>query len=121
MYMRPDFRSPTEKLENQPANTLHFGLLKDGDDIIDEVVASILKLRILTPEDVVEISCHGSTYVQQKFLVTRNERAKLLIRVNLLCVHSLTANGYTSRSSGRSHIVHFRRFTKAINQMRGGL
>ncbi len=60
---------PSKNLNNQPANTLHVGYLKEGDDILDEVVISIFKKPAsYTGEDVIEISCHGSPYVQQQVL-----------------------------------------------------
>ena len=60
---------PSKNLAEQPANTLHVGYIKDGDEILDEVVISIFKNpSSYTGEDVVEISCHGSPYVQQKVL-----------------------------------------------------
>ncbi|MBU8892290.1 MAG: tRNA uridine-5-carboxymethylaminomethyl(34) synthesis GTPase MnmE [Bacteroidales bacterium] len=65
------FRSPKEqkKLINQEANTLHFGTITDNDKIIDEVVISIFKgPHSYTGEDIVEISCHGSEFVQQQIL-----------------------------------------------------
>lgn len=65
------FQSPksNKKLIDQSANTIHFGVLKDGDKIIDEVVVSIfLNPHSYTGEDIVEISCHGSEYIQQQIL-----------------------------------------------------
>lgn len=60
---------PSKNLAEQPANTLHVGYIKDDDEILDEVVISIFKNpSSYTGEDVVEISCHGSPYVQQKVL-----------------------------------------------------
>ena len=54
---------------NTKSHTLHFGLLKDGDVIIDEVLISIFKKpHSYTAEDTVEISCHGSVYIQQRIL-----------------------------------------------------
>jgi len=62
---------PSKDLAIQPANTLHVGYLKDGDNIIDEVVISIFKTpSSYTGEDVIEISCHGSPYVQQNVINT---------------------------------------------------
>ena len=56
-------------LKEQPANTLHVGYLKDGDNILDEVVVSIFKKpHSYTGEDVIEISCHGSPFVQEQVL-----------------------------------------------------
>ncbi|HVX27178.1 MAG TPA: tRNA uridine-5-carboxymethylaminomethyl(34) synthesis GTPase MnmE [Parafilimonas sp.] len=56
-------------LSAQPSHTLHVGNLKNGDEIIDEVVVSVFKNpKSYTGEDVVEISCHGSSYIQQKII-----------------------------------------------------
>lgn len=56
-------------LLKQESHTLHFGLIKDGDTIIDEVVAGLfLAPRSYTKENVVELSCHGSGYIIQKII-----------------------------------------------------
>lgn len=65
------FQSPAsdKRLSNQQANTLHFGVIKSGMDLIDEVVVSLFKApHSFTGEDIVEISCHGSVYIQQMIL-----------------------------------------------------
>ena len=60
---------PSKDLAIQAANTLHVGYLKDGKIVLDEVVISIFKTpSSYTGEDVIEISCHGSPYVQQKVI-----------------------------------------------------
>jgi tRNA modification GTPase len=60
---------PSKDLNAQPANTLHVGYLKEGDTLLDEVVLSLFrKPASYTGEDVIEISCHGSSYVQQQVL-----------------------------------------------------
>lgn len=56
-------------LTKQPTHTLHFGKIKDGEQVIDEVVVSLYKgPKSYTGEDVVEISCHGSDYVLKQAL-----------------------------------------------------
>lgn len=56
-------------LSNKPGNSIHFGLLCDDELIIDEVLVSLFKHpKSFTGEDVVEISCHGSTFIQQQIL-----------------------------------------------------
>ncbi|MBX7108619.1 MAG: tRNA uridine-5-carboxymethylaminomethyl(34) synthesis GTPase MnmE [Chitinophagales bacterium] len=61
------FRGKT--LRNAPSHTLHFGQIIDGDEIIDEVVVGIFKApHSYTKEDVVEISCHGAPYMQQRIV-----------------------------------------------------
>jgi tRNA modification GTPase len=65
------FASPDKgkKLSKQPANTLHFGQVVYNDEVIDEVIVGIFKApHSYTGEDVVEISCHGSVFIQQKIL-----------------------------------------------------
>ena len=53
----------------QASHTLHVGVLKEGEEQLDEVVVSLFRgPRSYTGEDVVEISCHGSPYVQQRVL-----------------------------------------------------
>ncbi len=60
---------PSKDLDKQPSHTLHVGVIKDQDTIIDEVVVSLYKSpRSYTKEDVVEISCHGSPYIQQQII-----------------------------------------------------
>src|SRR6185312_14185920 len=59
----------SKNLKEQPANTLHVGYLKEGKNILDEVVISLFKKPAsYTGEDVIEISCHGSPFVQQQVL-----------------------------------------------------
>src|SRR5438105_11162657 len=56
-------------LSAQASHTLHIGFLKDDNGTIDEVVVSLYKApRSYTGEDVVEISCHGSSFIQQQIL-----------------------------------------------------
>ena len=65
------FQSPKygKRLTGQKANTLHFGDIYDNDELIDEVVVSIFHApHSFTGEEVVEITCHGSVYIQQRIL-----------------------------------------------------
>jgi tRNA modification GTPase len=58
---------PSKNLAQQLSHTLHVGLLKENSKVIDEVVISLFKNpKSYTGEDVVEISCHGSPFVQQQ-------------------------------------------------------
>src|SRR5665647_31712 len=65
------FRSPSpgKKLADQAANTLHFGSIYKENILLDEVVIGLFRApHSYTGENVVEISCHGSQYVQQQIL-----------------------------------------------------
>ena len=59
-----------KNLEKVESHTIHFGTIRDFDDkIIDEVLVSVFVApRSYTRENVVEISCHGSPYIQQQIL-----------------------------------------------------
>ena len=60
---------PSKNLKEQLPNTLHVGYLKEEEKILDEVVLSLFrKPASYTGEDIIEISCHGSPYVQQEVL-----------------------------------------------------
>lgn len=46
------------------SHTIHFGTIRDGGVIVDEVLVAVFKTpKSFTKEDVVEISCHGSDYI----------------------------------------------------------
>ena len=57
------------------ANTIHYGHIVAGSDIIDEVIVSVFKApHSYTGEDAVEISCHGSRYILNKVLALLIEK-----------------------------------------------
>ncbi len=56
-------------LTKQKSHTLHLGHIIDGKKTLDEVLVSIFKgPNSYTGENTVEISCHGSTYIQQQII-----------------------------------------------------
>ncbi|MBU6176863.1 MAG: tRNA uridine-5-carboxymethylaminomethyl(34) synthesis GTPase MnmE [Bacteroidetes bacterium] len=58
---------PSKDLATLPTHTVHVGLLQVGNKVLDEVVVTLFKSpRSYTGEDVVEISCHGSPFVQRQ-------------------------------------------------------
>ncbi len=61
---------PSHKLEDRKTHTLTFGqIITPSEEILDEVVISLYRApHSFTGEDVVEISCHGSMYIQQQLL-----------------------------------------------------
>ena len=60
---------PKKDLSKQASHTIHVGFLFEDDVPLDEAVISLFKgPRSYTGEDVVEISCHGSPYLQQQVL-----------------------------------------------------
>jgi len=67
----PLFKSVKEgkRLLNQKSHTIHLGTFVDEGHLIDEVLLSVFKgPNSYTGENVVEISCHGSSYIQQQII-----------------------------------------------------
>lgn len=60
---------PSKDLGKQSTHSIHVGFIKEKGIDIDEVVVSLYKNpRSYTGEDVVELGCHGSPYVQQQVI-----------------------------------------------------
>ncbi|MFI1773544.1 tRNA uridine-5-carboxymethylaminomethyl(34) synthesis GTPase MnmE [Thalassobellus citreus] len=58
-----------KSLSSQKTHTIHLGHVIDGTKTIDEVLVSVFKNpNSYTGENVVEISCHGSNYIQQEII-----------------------------------------------------
>ncbi len=57
----------TKDLSAAQPGTLHYGHIRVGGEVVDEVVVSVFRApRSYTGEDCVEISCHGSHYILNK-------------------------------------------------------
>ncbi|MBL7969158.1 MAG: tRNA uridine-5-carboxymethylaminomethyl(34) synthesis GTPase MnmE [Prolixibacteraceae bacterium] len=121
------FHSPKygKKLTDQRANTLHFGNLSDGVELIDEVVIALFRApHSFTGEDVVEISCHGSVYIQQRILQLLISKGARMARPGEFTQRAFL-NGKMDLSQAEAVadlISSTNRAAQkvAINQMRGG-
>ena len=59
----------SKDLSKKETHTVHFGNIIDKKNIIDEVVVTLFhKDQSFTGEETIEISCHGSKYIQKKIL-----------------------------------------------------
>lgn len=59
----------SKDLSQVATHTAHFGRIRNGEEIIDEVLLTVLHGgKSFTGEPTVEIACHGSTYIQQQIL-----------------------------------------------------
>lgn len=64
-------KSGRKQLSNMKSHTIHYGFIVDGNEVIDEVMVTIMKApSTYTREDVVEINCHGGIVVTRKILET---------------------------------------------------
>ncbi|NOR28089.1 MAG: tRNA uridine-5-carboxymethylaminomethyl(34) synthesis GTPase MnmE [Lutibacter sp.] len=107
------------------SHTIHLGNIIDGNHIIDEVLVSIFKNpQSYTGENVVEINCHGSVYIQQEILQlfikngVRNANAgeftlRAFLNGKMDLSQAEAVADLISSNSAASHQV-------ALQQMRGG-
>jgi tRNA modification GTPase len=112
-------------LLKQESHTLHFGTIKDGNQVIDEVVVSLfVEPKSYTKENVVEISCHGSNYIIQQIisLLIRNGATaakpgeftlRAFLNGSLDLSQAEAVADLISSDSAAAHQV-------AMNQLRGG-
>ncbi|QXP73701.1 tRNA uridine-5-carboxymethylaminomethyl(34) synthesis GTPase MnmE [Tenacibaculum sp. AHE15PA] len=122
------FKSVTNKksLLNQKTHTIHLGQIVNNTTVLDEVLVSVFKNpRSYTGENVVEISCHGSVFIQQEIiqLFLKNgcrmaDNGEFTMRAFLngkmdLSQAEAVADVIASNSAA-SHLM-------AIQQMRGGI
>ncbi|OJV82761.1 MAG: tRNA uridine-5-carboxymethylaminomethyl(34) synthesis GTPase MnmE, partial [Bacteroidia bacterium 44-10] len=120
------FHSPSgRKLNQVAANTVHFGKIMAEDEVLDEVLVTVFHApHSFTGEESVEISCHGSVYIQQRImelLLTHGARlagagefTRRAFRNGKFDLSQAEAVADLISSSSRaSHRV-------AMNQMRGG-
>jgi len=121
------FLSPkkNKKLVNQAANTLHFGQIVSNKEIIDEVVVALfMSPHSFTGEDIVEISCHGSIYIQQKILeILISEGARMALPGEFTQRAFLNGKMDLSQAEAVADVIassNAAAHKLAINQMRGG-
>ncbi|MCD8148644.1 MAG: tRNA uridine-5-carboxymethylaminomethyl(34) synthesis GTPase MnmE [Clostridiales bacterium] len=60
-----------KRVSEMTSHTIHYGYIRDGEEIIDEVLLLIMRApRTYTREDVIEIDCHGGILVMKRILET---------------------------------------------------
>lgn len=115
-----------KKLSNQKTHSIHLGHIVQNETILDEVLVSVFKNpNSYTGENVVEISCHGSVFIQQEIiqLFLQNDcrmadngeftmRAFLNGKMDLSQAEAIA--DVIASNSAASHQM-------AIQQMRGGI
>lgn len=62
-------KNRTKRLQDVPSHTIHYGFIVKEEEIIDEVMISIMRApRSYTAEDTVEINCHGGVFIMRRIL-----------------------------------------------------
>lgn len=58
-----------KNLKNVPSHTIHYGTIQDEEEVLDEVLVSVMRApKTFTMEDVVEINCHGGIQTTKRIL-----------------------------------------------------
>lgn len=121
------FKSNKKNLtsENIKSHHLYFGNFVDGEKTIDEVLLSYFKApNSYTGEDIVEISCHGSTFVQQLIIETFLDSGARMADAGEFTMRAFfngrmdlsQAEGVADLIASEGKMAH----QMALNQMRGG-
>jgi tRNA modification GTPase len=60
-------KKSSKSMTAQKSHSLSFGCIMDSDKVLDEVLVSVFRApHSFTGEEVVEIACHGSLYIQER-------------------------------------------------------
>jgi tRNA modification GTPase len=116
---------PGIKLQEAVSHTMHFGIIRDGDTVLDEIVAGIFRApNSFTREDVVEISCHGSPYILQKVLQLLLSKGARLAKPGEFTMKAFLNGRFDlSQAEALSDLIASETQAAhdlAMNQMRGG-
>tara|TARA_B110000196_G_scaffold92310_1_gene79945 strand:+ start:8423 stop:9781 length:1359 start_codon:yes stop_codon:yes gene_type:complete len=115
----------SKNLEDVKSHTIHFGTIKNDKELIDEVLLSVFKNPYsFTGEDVIEISCHGSVFIQQQILQLLTKNGSRMANPGEFTLRAFT-NGKMDLSQAEAVADLIASESKkahkiAINQMRGG-
>lgn len=115
----------SKEVAKQDSHTAHFGVIKNGTKLIDEVVITVFKNPAsFTGEDVVEIGCHGSVFIQQEILKILLSKGCRLAKAGEFSMRAF-ANGKFDLSQAEAISDLISSTTEAshklaMQQMRGG-
>jgi tRNA modification GTPase len=116
---------PGINLHDAAGHTMHFGIIRDGEEVLDEAVAGLFKApHSFTCEDVVEISCHGSPFILQKVLHLLISKGARLAKPGEFTMRAFfngrfdlsQAEAVSDLIASETQAAHH----LAMNQMRGG-
>lgn len=116
---------PAKKLNEQASHTVHFGTIREGVKIVDEVLITLFKNpHSYTGEDVVEVSCHGSVHIQNQLIQLFLKQGARMAQAGEFTLRAFSngkmdlsqAEAVADLIASNSEAAH----QVAIQQMRGG-
>ncbi|HXC05929.1 MAG TPA: tRNA uridine-5-carboxymethylaminomethyl(34) synthesis GTPase MnmE, partial [Bacteroidia bacterium] len=116
---------PDKKLSQAKGYTLHYGEIAEDDNVLDEVIVSLyLHPNSYTGEDCIEISCHGSVYIQQQIILLLIKRGARLANPGEFTLRAfLNGKIDLSQAEAVADLIASNSATShqvAMQQMRGG-
>ncbi len=114
-----------KELNSKAANTIHFGVIQEEGVILDEVLVSLFKApHSYTGEHTVEISCHGSQYIQQQVIQLFIKKGARLANAGEFTMRAfLNGKLDLSQAEAVADLIASKSSTShqvAMQQMRGG-
>ncbi len=118
-------RNTKQTVEQFSSYTAHFGSFATENELIDEVVLTVFRNpHSYTGDDIVEISCHGSDYIQQRILEVLIDAGARMAMAGEFTLRAFLnrrldlsqAEAVADLISSRSKVAH----DLALSQMRGG-
>ena len=110
---------------NAKGYSVHYGSIKNGENAIDDVIATIFRgPKSFTGEDIVEIACHGSTFIQQSIIELLLQNGATMAQAGEFSKRAFF-NGKMdlSQTEAIADLIHSTSSAAhqvAMNQMRGG-
>jgi len=110
---------------NAKGYSVHYGSIKNGENAIDDVIATIFKgPKSFTGENIVEIACHGSTFIQQSIIELLLQSGATMAQAGEFSKRAFF-NGKMdlSQTEAIADLIHSTSSAAhqvAMNQMRGG-
>ncbi|MEQ8625954.1 MAG: tRNA uridine-5-carboxymethylaminomethyl(34) synthesis GTPase MnmE [Vicingaceae bacterium] len=114
-----------KELSKQATQSLHFGKIVTGEEVIDEVMLSLFRApKSYTGENVIELSCHGSSYILTQVIQLLLEKGARLANPGEFTQRAFLngkmdlaqAEAVADLIASESKMAH----QLALNQMRGG-
>jgi len=112
-------------LEKQESHTIHFGTIRDGEKVIDEVLVSLFVApKSYTKENVVEISTHGSGYIISEVIKLLLKNGARLAQPGEFTKRAFVNGKFDlAQAEAVADLIHSESeaaHRAAMNQMRGG-
>ena len=112
-------------ISNAKGYSVHYGSIKNGENVIDDAIVTVFKgPKSFTGENIVEIACHGSTFIQQSIIELLLQNGATMAQAGEFSKRAFF-NGKMdlSQTEAIADLIHSTSAAAhqvAMNQMRGG-